>query len=111
LPLEASVEDLQAALAALQQWLVVMPPRWVVWLVSGPGTALAEGEPPGPLTERERQVLEGLAHGLANKQIATQLGITERMVKAHLSSLYAKLGASNHAQAVRLGLRYGLIGM
>ncbi len=60
-------------------------------------------------TERELQVLELLAQGLANKQIALALGISEHTVKFHLSGIYTKLGASSRTEAVRLGVRQGLI--
>ncbi len=64
---------------------------------------LAEPAPPQPeapakgaldLTEREREVLEGMAHGERSKEIAARLGITERTVKAHLASIYNKLGVT-----------------
>jgi DNA-binding NarL/FixJ family response regulator len=57
-------------------------------------------ERPGPaLTDREREVLTLLAEGLANKQIARRLGITERTVKAHLTRIYAALGVSDRTAA------------
>ena len=63
----------------------------------------------GPLTDREAEVLALLAKGLANKQIAVMLGISEHTVKFHVSSIYAKLKATNRTQAVREGLRNGWI--
>lgn len=71
------------------------------------------GESPpqdGPsLTPREQSVLEQLARGLANKQIAAQLGIAERTVKFHVSSVFTKLGASNRTEAVMRAAQAGLI--
>jgi DNA-binding NarL/FixJ family response regulator len=61
------------------------------------------------LTEREMEVLELLADGLANKQIALELEISEHTVKFHVSSIYTKLGAANRTEAVRIGARLGLI--
>jgi DNA-binding NarL/FixJ family response regulator len=61
------------------------------------------------LTDRESQVLQHLARGLANKQIALALSISEHTVKFHVSAIYAKLGASNRTEAVRAGVRRGLI--
>jgi NarL family two-component system response regulator YdfI len=61
------------------------------------------------LTEREGQVLQCIAQGLANKQIAVALGISEHTVKFHLSSIYSKLGATNRTEAVRLGTLQGII--
>ena len=62
-----------------------------------------------PLTEREAEVLQLLAQGLTNKQIAFTLSISEHTVKFHVSGIYAKLGATNRTEAVRLGVRQGLI--
>ncbi len=62
-----------------------------------------------PLTERESQVLQLLAQGLANKQIAASLGISEHTVKFHISSIYGKLGATSRTEAVRNGVQHGLV--
>ena len=62
-----------------------------------------------PLTEREIEVLQLLAQGMANKQIALQLGISEHTVKFHISGIYTKFGVTNRTAAVRLGVRWGLI--
>jgi DNA-binding NarL/FixJ family response regulator len=61
------------------------------------------------LTARESEVLQLLAQGLANKQIALALGISEHTVKFHISSIYAKLGVTNRTEAVTQGARLGLI--
>ena len=54
----------------------------------------------GPsLTDRETDVLCLLAEGLANKQIARQLGISEKTVKAHLTRVFGQLGVSDRTQA------------
>jgi len=102
LPLESSSGELCAAVRALSEGLVVGAPQ----LMLRDGESQPE---PGPLTEREIQVLELLARGLANKQIAAELGISEHTAKFHISSIYAKLNASNRTQAVREGLRNGWI--
>lgn len=64
---------------------------------------------PTQLTERERHVLQQAAAGLSNKQIAHHLGITERTVKFHFTSIFLKLDAENRAQAVALAIQRGLI--
>jgi two-component system, NarL family, response regulator YdfI len=64
-----------------------------------------------PLTAREREVLEWLAEGLSNRAIADRLDISEHTVKFHVASVYGKLGVSTRTQAVRRGLRRGLISM
>ena len=61
------------------------------------------------LTPREIQVLELLAEGLPNKAIAARLDISDQTVKFHVSSICAKLGASNRTAAVRRAVRRGLI--
>jgi len=66
---------------------------------------------PDPLTARENEVLQMIALGLANKQIAARLYISEHTVKFHLSSLYAKLNVSSRTEAVRAGLGLGLISL
>src|SRR5262245_29152854 len=64
-----------------------------------------------PLTRRELDVLQLLAEGLPNKTIAERLGISDQTVKFHVASISSKLGASNRTDAVRLGLRRGLINL
>jgi DNA-binding NarL/FixJ family response regulator len=63
------------------------------------------------LTPRERAVLERMARGLGNKQIAATLGISERTVKFHVSSLFTKLGAANRTDAVIRATQAGLIAL
>ena len=57
------------------------------------------GRAASQLTEREREVLLLVREGLANKQIARRLGIAERTVKAHLTSVYQRLGVTDRTQA------------
>ena len=59
------------------------------------------------LTDREREVLEGVAQGERSKEIAVRLGITERTVKAHLTSIYNKLGVDSRAAAVAAAAQRG----
>lgn len=104
LPSDASAEELTAAVHALSQGLIV-----------GTSTLLFESESEplshGPLTDRESEVLGLLSKGLANKQIAVALGISEHTVKFHVSSIYAKLNVTNRTEAVREGLRGGWIAL
>ncbi len=63
----------------------------------------------GPeLTDREREVLELVAEGLANKVIAMRLGISEKTVKAHLTSIFATIGVSDRTQAALWAQRHGI---
>jgi len=59
------------------------------------------------LTDREHEVLEGVAQGERSKEIAVRLGITERTVKAHLTSIYNKLGVDSRAAAVAAAAQRG----
>ncbi len=72
---------------------------------------LAEPRPVGTeqLSEREREVLALLAQGAANKEIAARLSIAERTVKAHLASIYNKLGVDSRAAAIAVAARRGLL--
>lgn len=111
LSLEASAEELLSAVEALHHGLLVGEPALMATLLStAPGLTQSQVEPlEEPLTERENEVLQLLAQGLANKQIAHQLGISEHTVKFHVSSIYAKLDATNRAEAVRQGIVTGLV--
>ncbi len=61
------------------------------------------------MTEREREVLLGVARGEHNKEIAKRLNITERTVRAHLASIYNKLGVDSRAAAVAAAGQQGLL--
>jgi NarL family two-component system response regulator YdfI len=65
-----------------------------------------EGE---TLSEREQEVLVLLAEGAANREIAHRLRITERTVKAHVTSIFNKLGANSRAEAVAVAIRSGVL--
>jgi DNA-binding NarL/FixJ family response regulator len=111
LPLDSSQEELHAAVKALHHGLLVGAPALLEQLLT---TSIQEAGPLASrsleaLTERELQVLALLAQGLANKQIAAGLGISEHTVKFHVSAIYTKLGASSRTEAVRIGVRQGLI--
>jgi len=63
----------------------------------------------GNLTERELEVLINIAKGARSKEVAVQLGISERTVKAHLASIYNKLGVDSRAGAVAKAIQFGLL--
>jgi DNA-binding NarL/FixJ family response regulator len=64
---------------------------------------------PEQLTERELEVLRQLAKGRQNKEIATELWISERTVKFHVSAILAKLGVGNRTEAVSKAAQLGLV--
>jgi DNA-binding NarL/FixJ family response regulator len=71
--------------------------------------ARAERRPLPELSEREREVLELVATGLPNLKIAAQLGISEKTVKAHLTSVFRQLGVDDRTQAAMWARRHGLV--
>jgi len=72
-------------------------------------SSLAEFTPRVDLTAREVEVLDFVAKGLRNKEIARVIGRTEGTVKVHLKHLMAKLGVDDRTEAVTLGLQRGII--
>jgi DNA-binding NarL/FixJ family response regulator len=62
-----------------------------------------------PLTPREQEVLQLLASGLSNKEIAQRLAISEHTAKFHVAKLLQKLGAESRSEAVFLAARMGLL--
>jgi DNA-binding NarL/FixJ family response regulator len=113
LPEEASEEEILAAIHALGEGLIVGSPSLLTGLRAYSQPISLESLEPleEPLTNRELEILQFIAQGLANKQIALQLEISEHTVKFHLSSIYAKLGATNRTEAVNIGIRRGLISL
>jgi DNA-binding NarL/FixJ family response regulator len=111
LPLNASETEIGAAITALSEGLWVGAPGLISTLIKRPNPVELSGPEVGSeaVTQREMDVLQCIAQGLANKQIAISLGISEHTVKFHLSSLYAKLGATNRTEAVRIGMQRGLV--
>jgi len=89
----------------------LLQPEIVQKLLSTPDN---KKESPSPeiqttLTVREIEVLTSVARGQTSKEIAYQLGITERTVKAHLTSIYNKLGVDSRAAAVSEAMKQGLL--
>lgn len=110
LPSQVTAEQLGAAVRATAEGLVLLHSSDVQNLF--PAASLAAqplAELPEALTPREREVLQMLASGLANKEIAARLSISDHTVKFHVASILGKLGASTRTEAVALGIRRGLV--
>ena len=100
-------DDLGRAIKAAADGQVQLAPEAAVRLMR----EVRAPESPEPLTQRETEVLKLVARGKANKQISHILSIGEKTVKAHVSSILAKLGVQSRTQAALYALRIGLVSM
>lgn len=107
---DASAEELRSVVVAASQGMAVLPLPVVDRLFGHrPANVVPVETVIEALTAREREVLNLLSQGLSNKLIARELGISEHTVKYHVSSIFAKLGASSRTDAISRGARQGLI--
>jgi DNA-binding NarL/FixJ family response regulator len=102
----AEVAEIVRAIHSVHDGGSYLAPRVASRVLDAVGTTRRS---PTQLSARENEVLRLLADGLATKQIARSLGITERTVKFHVTSIFTKLGASNRAQAIALAAQHGLL--
>jgi two-component system, NarL family, response regulator YdfI len=114
LPADISSEQLLAAIQAAIAGLVVLHPVDVNAAISAAAPIATSATQPAiesteSLTRREREVLQMLAAGLGNKEIAARLNISDHTAKFHVASILGKLGASTRTEAVAVGIRRGLI--
>ena len=79
------------------------------YLAPAAAAKLAEGVARVRLTPRELATLQLMADGKANKEIASELGISERTVKTHLGHLFEKLGVTSRTEAIGVASRRGLV--
>jgi DNA-binding NarL/FixJ family response regulator len=104
LPRQASDEEILAALRAAAAGLKVVHPQLAERLQQFPNS------PDGvALSAREIEILGLASEGLSNRQIATELNLSEHTVKFHLGSIFNKLGANTRAEAVKAGIRRGFV--
>ena len=110
LPSGLAADQLAAALHAVASGLVVLHPTEVqaAFPMAAPASQPL-AELPEPLTRREREVLQMLAGGLANKEIAARLQISDHTAKFHVAAILGNLGAATRTEAVALGIRRGLV--
>jgi two-component system, NarL family, response regulator YdfI len=90
----------------------LLKPAIMAKLLASAGSHTPNKKPMGPapiLTDRESQVLDGVARGERSKEIAARLGISERTVKAYLASIYDKLGVDSRAAAIAVAAQKGLL--
>jgi two-component system, NarL family, response regulator len=98
---EVSWKELVAAIRAVHQGEQVIP--------SSIAARIAEHISSPGLTTREVEVLQLVARGMSNKDIASALAITERTVKVHLGNLFNKLQVNSRTEAVTAGLKRGIV--
>ena len=110
LPLEATASEIGGAVQAAAAGLFVIHPVVIESLSDLRPVVPPGGETSQPsLTPREVEVLNLMAQGLGNKEIAWRLGISEHTVKFHIGSIFNKLDVSGRTEAVTVGIRTGLI--
>jgi DNA-binding NarL/FixJ family response regulator len=104
-------DALVRAIRAVHDGLLLLAPEAAASLWSGfggpAGSADRAGPRPETLTGREREVLALIAEGRSNREIARRLGVSEKTVKAHVSSVLAKLGVQDRTQAAVYAIRHG----
>jgi NarL family two-component system response regulator YdfI len=87
----------------------LLKPEIMARVLSQANTTKKEANEPVNLTDRELEVLAAVARGERSKEIAVQLGISERTIKAHLASIYNKLGVDSRAAAIAVAAQKGLL--
>jgi len=109
LPRTADGDRLAAAIRAAVQGLVVLDDSFAAALLRGAPPAAPDL--PESLTPREIEVLQLLSQGLANKAIASRLGISDHTVKFHVNAILGKLGVQSRGEAIVQAVRLGLVAL
>ena len=104
---EAGGDEIVAAVRAATQALVVLDPRFAGSMLRPDADASGRAHEPQGLTERETEVLHLMALGLANKNIAARLGISEHTAKFHVGAILGKLSADSRTEAVMTAAKRG----
>ena len=105
---DAADVDLVQAVRQLAAGRRYVHPELGAALLSDESPSRLQG-PGGELSEREEEVLRGVALGLTNAEIATQMFVSVRTVESHRAHIHQKLGVQNRADLVRLARRRGLL--
>jgi DNA-binding NarL/FixJ family response regulator len=102
----AGRDELLTALRVVAEDGTYLPSELMEPLIAG---VTGRAGPTGKLSPRERQVLQLVADGYENKQIAAELELSEATVKTYLRGVFERLEVSSRAEAVAVGLRLGVI--
>jgi DNA-binding NarL/FixJ family response regulator len=102
---DAQADELCRAIKAAAAGQVYLAPHIAVRLMR----EIRNPERPATLTERETTVLQLLAQGASNKEIARELSLGEKTVKTHVSNILSKLGVQSRTQAALLSVQLGLV--
>jgi DNA-binding NarL/FixJ family response regulator len=106
---DVSREELIDAIHAVAEGKVHLQPELTSMLLDHLVDMPVEGQPTLNVTKRERAVLELLARGASNKEIGSQLAISEHTVKSHVANIFTKLEARDRTEAVAKAIQKGLI--
>jgi DNA-binding NarL/FixJ family response regulator len=99
-----AVQTLIDAVRAVAEGQVWMPPNLQATMANALREPVRD-----PLTPREREIVELVAHGLRNAEVAKRLTITEDTVKSHLNNVFQKLNVRDRVQLTLYALRHGII--
>ena len=102
-------ETLFNTIRAASRGETLLRPEIMARVLAQGNLSSAPASEPSDLTERELEVLRGVAQGERSKEIAFRLGITERTVKAHLASIYNRLGVDSRAAAIAVAAQRGIL--
>ena len=105
---DAEAEEVAQAIRAAYNGEVHLDPA-VSRLLAQRLRARRDAAPVEPLTGREKEVLSQLAKGASNKEIAYELGITERTARTHVSNILGKLGLASRTQAALYAVEHKLV--
>jgi DNA-binding NarL/FixJ family response regulator len=109
---DASAEEIEQAIRALAAGRTHLDPavqqRLVEAVRQPAGARTGSGTQPDELTARESEVLELIASGLSNAEIAESLVVSSATVKTHVNRIFSKTGARDRAQAVRYAYERGI---
>lgn len=106
---DVSRDELISVMRKVAQGKVHLQPEVTSALLDHLADMTTEGRPAPTITPRERSILQLLARGTSNKEIAGELSISEHTVKSHIANIFSKLEARDRTEAVAKAIQKGLI--